>query len=88
MVNATKPETLAIPVLVVHHEQDGCKLCAYGDLPPMMNKLAKTPKAELISITGGQIRGDPCEAMTYHGFNGMEAEVVGAISRWVLAVKP
>jgi len=81
-------EKLAIPVLVVHHEADGCKLCAISDMPAMMDKLAKTPKAELIKVSGGQSRGDPCEAMAYHGFNGIEADVVGQISRWVIAAKP
>lgn len=81
-------EKLAIPVLVVHHEQDGCKLCAFSDMPQLMDKLAKTPKAELISVTGGQNKGDPCEAMAYHGFNGIEADVIGKISRWVIAAKP
>ena len=81
-------EKLSIPVLVVHHEQDGCKLCAFSDMPQLMDKLAKTPKAELISVTGGQNQGDPCEAKAYHGYNGIEADVVGKISRWVIAAKP
>ncbi|OOG36066.1 hypothetical protein [Polaromonas sp. A23] len=81
-------ETLRIPVLVVHHEQDACRVCRFSDMPPLMEKLAKTPKAELITVTGGQSTGDPCEAMAYHGFNGHEAEVVSKISSWVLANKP
>jgi hypothetical protein len=81
-------EKLAIPVLVVHHESDGCKVCLFSDMPMLMEKLAKTPKAELIRVSGGQSRGDPCEAMAYHGFNGLEAEVVSKISRWVIAAKP
>jgi alpha/beta superfamily hydrolase len=78
-------ETLGIPVLVVHHELDACRLCRFSDMPPLMEKLARTPKAELITITGGQSIGDPCEAMAYHGFNGREADVVSKISSWVLA---
>lgn len=81
-------KTLTIPVLVVHHEQDACKACPFSEIPALMDKLAKTPKAELISVSGGQSRGDPCEAMAYHGFNGIEAEVVGKISRWIIAAKP
>ena len=81
-------EQLTVPVLVVHHEQDGCKLCAFSDMPPMMEKLAKTPKAELLSLRGGQSRGDPCEAMAYHGFNGLEADAVAKISAWMAAAKP
>jgi hypothetical protein len=80
-------EKLTIPVLVVHHEQDGCKLCAFSDMPQLMEKLAKTPKAELLTFTGGQSRGDPCEAMAYHGFNGLESEVVGKIGAWLATAK-
>ncbi len=78
-------EKISVPVLVVHHTLDGCRLCLFADMPPLMDKLAKTPKAELMTFSGGQSRGDPCEAMAYHGFNGIEAEVVGKISSWLLA---
>jgi hypothetical protein len=53
-----------------------------------MSRLAKNPKAELMAFTGGQSTGDPCEAMAYHGFNGLEAEVVSKIAGWMLAAKP
>ncbi len=78
-------ERLRIPVLVVHHEQDGCSHCAFGDMPALMNKLAGLPKQQLLAFTGGQNRGDPCAAMAYHGFNGLEREVVGQIAGWLLA---
>ena len=81
-------ESIGIPVLVVHHQDDGCRLCAISDMPSLMSKLAKTPKAELITFKGGQNEGDPCEAMAYHGFNGIEAEVVGKITGWMLAARP
>ena len=80
-------DKLSIPVLVVHHEQDGCKLCAPSDLPLLMDKLAQTPKAALIMIKGGQNTGNPCEARAYHGFNGIEAEVVGKIGAWMVGIK-
>jgi hypothetical protein len=27
--------------------------------------------------------GDPCEAFAYHGYNGIEREVVGRITAWI-----
>lgn len=75
---------LKIPVLVVHHTQDGCKACVPADLPLLMDSLAKNPAAELITVSGGISQGDPCEAKAYHGFNGTEAEVVGKISGWIV----
>jgi len=40
-------EEITIPVFVVHHEQDGCKHCAFGDIPLLMNKLSATRAREL-----------------------------------------
>lgn len=87
-VPAMPLERLAIPVLVAHHSQDGCRLCAFSDMPRLMNKLARTPRAELISFNGGNNTGDPCEARAHHGFNGLDAEVSASITGWMLAAKP
>ncbi|WP_198088200.1 alpha/beta hydrolase [Variovorax sp. E3] len=83
-VPAMPLENIRIPVLVVHHEQDGCALCAYAKVPELMGKLGNSSRKELLSFTGGQSRGDPCEAMAYHGFNGLELEVVPRIASWIL----
>ena len=78
-------ETLKMPVLVVHHEQDGCRLCLFSDMPRLMDKLAPLPRKQLLTFSGGNNVGDPCEARAYHGFNGLEAAVVARIAEWMLA---
>jgi dienelactone hydrolase len=82
-VPAMPLQKVAIPVLVVHHEKDGCKHCAYGQIPGLMDKLISTPKKELMTFKGGESRGDPCEAFAYHGFNGLEKDVVAKIAEWI-----
>lgn len=84
-VPAMPLEQLAIPTLVVHHEQDGCSHCFYADIGPLKDKLAHLPRHELLTIKGGANRGDPCDAFAYHGYNGLEKEVVGQIADWILA---
>lgn len=76
-------DRIAVPVLVVHHEQDGCKHCRHTDLPRLMDRLGNAPRKELITFTGGLNVGDPCEARAYHGFNGIENEVVQRIAAWL-----
>ena len=76
-------ETLHLPVLVVHHEQDGCRLCLYRDVPRLMQKLTGTPRKALIAFSGGENVGDPCEALAYHGYNGLERDVVARITDWI-----
>jgi len=84
-VPAMELETLRIPVLVVHHEQDGCRFCLFRDMPALMHKLDAVPRKELIAVTGGVSRGDPCQAFAYHGYNGIEREVVARIAGWIVS---
>lgn len=84
-VPAMPLEKIRVPVLVVHHEQDGCPLCPFASVPELMAKLENSPKKELLSFKGGASNGDPCEAMAYHGFNGLDREVVEQIGGWILA---
>lgn len=87
--NASRPvtamplENLTMPVLVVHHEQDGCRLCRYSEIPALMKKLSAAARKDLQTYRGGIDRGDPCEALAYHGFNGLEKEVVAGIGAWI-----
>ena len=76
-------DNIRVPTLVVHHKQDGCGHCRYQDLPGLMDKLTAVPRKELIAVFGGTDRGDPCEAMAHHGFNGIEDEVVKKIADWI-----
>ena len=72
-----------VPVLMVHHERDGCRETYFREAKHTAEKM-KAPRMELVSFSGGKDEGKPCQAMAYHGFNGIEAEVVAAIARWIL----
>jgi dienelactone hydrolase len=78
-------DRLKIPVLVVHHKDDGCAHCRYADVAGLMDKLTNVRRKDLFTITGGISQGDPCEARAYHGFNGVEQDVVGRVVGWMLA---
>lgn len=84
-VPAMPLDKLRIPVLVVHHEQDGCGHCSFSDVPSLMEKLGNVPKKQLVAFKDGQNRGDPCGSSAYHGFNGIEREVVAQIATWIIA---
>lgn len=74
-----------VPVLVVHHRQDGCEHCKYADLPLLMDKLTAAPRKELLTFEGGSVRNpDPCEAFTHHGYLGIELDVVAKIAAWIV----
>ena len=84
-VPAMSLDSISIPVVVVHHEQDECKLCPFSEVPALMSRLTHSPRAQLLSFKGGTTKGDPCEAFAYHGYNGLEQDVVRQIVSRVLA---
>jgi dienelactone hydrolase len=76
-------ERVRIPVLVAHHRQDNCRVCLFSDVPLLMDRLTATPRKELMAFDGGISVGNPCEARAYHGFNGIEREVIERIAGWI-----
>ena len=74
-------EQLRIPVLVVHHQNDGCKLCAYSDFPLLTTHLPASHQVR--TYQGGVDEGDPCDAQGHHGFKGLETRVVQDIAQWI-----
>ncbi len=77
-------DKIRVPVLVVHHEQDRCKSTPFPYISDVMKKLVNAPRHDLLTFKGGKNEGDPCEAFAYHGFNGLEPQVVEKIAAWVL----
>jgi pimeloyl-ACP methyl ester carboxylesterase len=83
-VPAMALNTLTIPTLIVHHNNDECKVCPPAYLASLMDKLTATPRKALIRIDGGQTQGDPCESLAHHGFNGVETQVIDNVSSEIL----
>lgn len=82
-VPAMALERIGVPVLVVHHRQDSCRVCLFTDLPLLTDKLKRLAKTETLLFDGGDNTGDACGPRAYHGYNGIEAEVVAKIAAWI-----
>lgn len=65
----------ALPkTLVIHHRQDACRVTLPAGVDPFIAWAGG--KARVAWLTGGANAGDPCEAMSYHGFHGIDGQVV------------
>jgi hypothetical protein len=60
--------------LVIHHRNDGCKFTQPAGVDPFIRWAGG--KARVTWLSGGSSTGDPCEARAYHGFNGLDGQVV------------
>ena len=64
--------------LVIHHRHDGCRFTSPAGVQPFLD-WAKG-KAKVVWLDGGASVGDPCQARGYHGFNGLDAQVVSLVA--------
>lgn len=76
-------ERIAVPVLVTHHRRDSCRVCLFADLPRLTDRLKHLKKTETLLFDGGENTGDPCGPRAYHGYNGIEGDVVARIAAWI-----
>ena len=77
-------ETITVPVLMVHHTDDACKICSIHEAERTRDTLAKTTAVEFIEVTGGDTpKSGPCEALSAHGFLGVEDKAVQPIIEWI-----
>jgi hypothetical protein len=77
-------DKIKVPVLIVHHEQDTCKICTPYEAMNMVKKLNNSAMKKAVLVNGGGApSGNVCGALHHHGFIGMEKEVVDLISTWI-----
>lgn len=75
---------IAIPTLFVHNKEDACGTSSFANLAPLMARITHAPRKELIAVSGGlPPQSDACDALSRHGYFGIEDEVIGDIARWI-----
>ena len=88
VIGAVPSQDLArikVPVLVLHHERDACKVCTPYEAKDIAAGLNNAPIKKTLLVSGGDgASGNPCEALHYHGFIGMEKEAVDLIANWII----
>lgn len=80
-------DRITVPVLFVHHRQDGCPVTPYGAIPEVMAELKRAAKVELITVEGGEAGNKPCHS-GFHQFLGIEDAVTRQIADWIKRQAP
>jgi len=76
------------PVLIIHHLYDECRTTPVQGAFEMKKRLAESPQVDIVVVTGGSLSAStPCNALSNHGFYGMEKPVIQVMKDWI-AGKP
>ena len=77
-------QQVTVPTLIVSHTKDGCDITPAGDAPKLRKGLANAKVVDIVLLSGGDPpKSDPCEAMSQHGFLGIEGQAVDAIAKFI-----
>lgn len=82
LVSLAPLHEIKLPVLVVHHKQDGCRFTPWDAMPELVAAFKAAKKVELMPVEGGREGGNPCHS-GYHQFLGIEAAVTDDIAAWI-----
>lgn len=79
---------VTVPTLVLSHKDDGCNVTPPADAAKLKAKLTGAPRVETMLLEGGSPpKSKPCQAMSQHGFLGIERQAVAAIADFIKAGK-
>lgn len=77
-------KSISIPVLIVANTDDGCPKTPPQGAKEIARMLSNAKKVEVKMFSGGDAPiSKPCKAMSYHGFLGIEDDVVDFISGFI-----
>ena len=80
----TDLKKINVPALVVHHKYDACFVSPFFGAKDVFNQLTNSSKKHLLVFEDGDIGDDrDCGPTTFHGFLGIEKQVVATISDWM-----
>ena len=78
--------SVKIPVFIAAHKEDGCEVSPPEGAELIKNGLTSAPKVEVKYYTGGSTPvSQPCDALSQHGFLGIEDQVVADMVAFVRA---
>jgi dienelactone hydrolase len=74
---------ITVPVVVVHHQNDGCSGSTFATASRYPHSFTASPRVGFIAVVGGRSASpDPCSGNNYHSFFGVRNLVMEAVARW------
>jgi pimeloyl-ACP methyl ester carboxylesterase len=75
---------IRLPTLIVHNRDDACSVTPYSGVADLQHALKHAATVAVQTFAGGDPpQSEPCEALSRHGYLGLEPAVVTAITAWI-----
>jgi dienelactone hydrolase len=84
-IGETLSNNFSKPVMAIHHQKEACAATPISASESIIKRRSKETKSELVMIDGGEDVGLACMGLSYHGFNKVEDQMVGAAAKFILA---
>lgn len=83
-VPSTALHRITVPVVIVHHRNDGCGGSTFATASRYPQLFTASPRVGFIEVVGGDSPGaNPCSGNNYHSFFGRRKEVIDGVLRWM-----
>jgi len=80
-------EETAYPVLLVHHRGDNCKWTPFSEAEQLSRRFKNSSRVDFEAVEGGSTPlSDPCNALSAHGFFGIEEKVMEIMVGWMTTI--
>lgn len=76
-------EKITVPTIIIHHKKDNCDSSSPEEVPKIKERLINASKVELLFFSGGKAKSSGCSGKGFHGFNGIDNEVIEAILKFI-----
>ena len=84
-VSSAGPAAITVPALVVANSGDTCQASPPGAADALLASMPASPRKEVMMFESHDIRSAPCEALSPHGYLGIEGSVIQRIAAWINA---
>jgi hypothetical protein len=82
--SATIDSDVTLPVMAIHHVDDGCATTPFVSSERIIEGRSKQVVSQFVQIDGGLSEGDVCGSKAYHGFNQKEPDFIKAAAQFIL----
>lgn len=79
-------DEVLLPTLIVAHAEDTCDITPPDGASKLRDRLTNAQPVEVVMLKGGEpTQSEPCDAMSRHGFLGVEDAAVDAVVKFIKA---